>query len=207
MQKKRRIERVEQLVILPDRKDRPSWQLWFMYMAAHAATRSSCRYIDAGAAIAAPDHTILSTGYNGMPQGVDPNCLQKGCEKDFAGLTQGEKGGGKCDGTHAEWNAILKAKETHGDLSECTLYSLLLPCYTCAKLTVSAGIREVFYTLEYPETPKPGQLTDAEKTRGLFLKRGVSLNQIDLYRDLRTHFGRLERVLGHNFRPSEILNP
>lgn len=200
---------VKKRAIPIDKKDRPSWDLYFMYIALHVATRSSCRYIDAGAVVVSPENHILATGYNGVPQGVDPNCLQKGCGKDLAGIAQEAKGAGKCDGMHAEWNAILKAKE-HGDIGGSTLYSLILPCYTCARLTVGAGIERVFYTLEYPEKLteqeiKAGKRTDAELTRDLFLRRGVSLNHIDLGLDIETHFKRMQRVLQNNFRKSEML--
>lgn len=192
-----------------DEKDRPSWELYFMHMALHAATRSSCRYIDAGAVVVAPDNTILSTGYNGVPRGADPNCLKRGCGKDLSGIAQEIKGSGKCDGMHSEWNAILKAKE-HGDLTNATLYSLILPCYTCARLTVGAGISRVFYTLEYPEylsekERQAGKRTDAELTRDLFARMGVALNHIDLKMDIEKHFKRMQRILKNNFRKSKIV--
>lgn len=192
-----------------DRKDRPSWELYFMHMALATAARSSCRYIDAGAVVVSKNNYILATGYNGVPMGVDPNCLQKGCGKDLAGIAQESKGAGKCDGMHAEWNALMKSKE-HGDIIGATLYSLILPCYTCARLTVGAGIQRVFYTLEYPEylteeDRNKGKRTDAELTRDLFLRRGIALNRIDLEIDLTTHFNRMQRVLKSNFRTSEML--
>ena len=89
----------------------------------------------------------MSTGYNGNPRG-QKHCSEIGCIREELNIPSGEKSE-VCTAVHAEQNALLQAgKGSRGS----TLYTTVMPCNTCAKMIVNAGIRRVVYTDTYPET-------------------------------------------------------
>jgi dCMP deaminase len=125
--------------------DRPSWNEYFLSIAAVVATRADCRRAQCGAVIV-KDHRIVSTGYNGSPSG-GPSCLAGECPRglktlrELPGFAQGNHDYSDCVSLHAEQNAIAYASrfDTHG----ATLYSTTPPCDMCSKLIKAAGITEV----------------------------------------------------------------
>ena len=129
------------------RKDpRPSWDEYFMEIAAVVAKRSNCsrRHV---AAVIVKDHHILSTGYNGTPHGTK-NCFEGGCPR-CSGKAESGTHLEECLCVHAEQNAICSAA-FHGSAVEgATIYVTISPCLTCAKLIVNAGIKEVVYGGDY----------------------------------------------------------
>ncbi len=125
---------------------RPSWDEYFMGIAAVVATRSNCRRRHV-AAIIVKDNHILSTGYNGTPHGVK-NCFAGGCPR-CAGTTQSGSHLEECLCVHAEQNAICQAALYGHALNGATAYVTISPCLTCAKLLINAGIKEVVYGGDY----------------------------------------------------------
>ena len=125
---------------------RPSWDEYFMGIAAVVASRSNCsrRHV---AAVIVKDRHILSTGYNGTPHGVR-NCFAGGCPR-CAHTTKSGSRLEECLCVHAEQNAICQAA-LHGHAIEgATVYVTISPCLTCAKLIINSGIQEVVYGGEY----------------------------------------------------------
>ncbi len=118
---------------------RPSWDDYFMAMCRIVATRSTCDRLHTGAVLV-KDSRIISTGYNGSPQGLQ-HC-------DDVGHLMEE---GHCVRTvHGEHNALLQAAvmgsaSTKGS----TMYTLYTPCIHCAKYIVTAGITRVVYAQVY----------------------------------------------------------
>lgn len=102
------------------------------------AKRSTC--VKPNAALITKDGRIISVGYNGAPKG-QPHCIEIGCLED-------EHGG--CIRTiHAEQNAIAFAARYGINTDGASLYSTSSPCYSCAKLIINSGIKEVVYLDEY----------------------------------------------------------
>ena len=54
-----------------------------------------------------------------------------------------------CYAVHAEQNAIMNALMTGENLIGASLYVNTYPCSTCLKLTIQAGIKEVYFLNEY----------------------------------------------------------
>lgn len=114
---------------------REDWETYFMNIAKAVSTRSTCLRRKVGCVIA-KDKKIISTGYNGSPKGL-LHCCDVGC------LLNKE---GRCIRTiHAEQNALLQANE---DVTGATLYTTCIPCPTCFKLLIQAGILYVYYHSE-----------------------------------------------------------
>jgi len=119
---------------------RPSWDVYFSKIAAVVATRATCDRKWVGAVIVDDRKRIVSCGYNGSPAGL-PHCDDAGHElREIDGRQS-------CVRTiHAEQNALIEAGPA---ARGCTLYVTCMPCHTCAKLVVTAGIKRVVYAEEY----------------------------------------------------------
>ena len=113
---------------------RKTWNEYFMDVAELVSTRSTCDRLHVGAVIV-QDKNIIATGYNGSPKGM-PHCDEVGHEME----------NGHCvRTTHAEQNALIQAAKHGHKTNESTLYITHSPCYTCAKLIITAGIKNVYF--------------------------------------------------------------
>ena len=130
------------------RKFRTPRDTYYMKLAYVISERSTCirngRQI--GAVIINDMNHIVSSGYNGNPRSMK-HCEEIGCIRDILQIPSGTKME-ICTAVHAEQNAIIQAGP--GAL-DATIYSTILPCNTCAKMIVNAGIRRVVYCEDYPE--------------------------------------------------------
>lgn len=125
---------------------RPTWDEYFMNIAHEAAKRANCIRRQVGALIV-KDHIIVSTGYNGTPMGVR-NCFDGGCLRCLSDAAPGE-GYDTCICVHAEENAIVLAARHGASTNGAVLYSTLRPCFSCIKLCIQAGIKEVIYDQDF----------------------------------------------------------
>ena len=125
------------------RKGYISWDEYFMGVAKLAAHRSKDPSTQVGACIVSPENIIISTGYNGMPQGCN--------DDEFPWNRDGEETKYPYV-VHAELNAILNA--TGRDLRGSRVYVALFPCNECAKAIIQSGVKEVVYLSDkYNGTP------------------------------------------------------
>ena len=122
------------------KKERVSWETYFMNIAAVVATRSTCDRKHVGAVIV-KDKTILSTGYNGSIKGL-PHCDEVGHEMvdDHCIRT-----------THAEANAIVQAAKNGVEINHAEIYITASPCYNCFKLIANAGVKSIYFLEFYQE--------------------------------------------------------
>lgn len=112
---------------------------YFMDIAHRSAEMSYAKRLRVGAVITR-DNRIISTGFNGSPPGHD-NCCEIETEN---GVLVSKK-----STIHAEENAILFAARTGISTENATIYCTHSPCFFCARLIVSAGIRSVIYSEKY----------------------------------------------------------
>lgn len=127
------------------RKDYISWDEYFMGVAILASQRSKDPSTQVGACIIDADKRILSTGYNGFPQGCS--------DDEFPWNRDESEGETKYQYVvHAELNAILNASGKK--LAGSTVYVGLFPCHECAKAIIQSGIKEIIYLSDkYHDTP------------------------------------------------------
>ena len=118
------------------RRDFISWDEYFMGVAMLAARRSKDPSTQVGACIVDEDNRILSTGYNGFPQGCS--------DDEYPWAREGDTNDTKYPFVvHAELNAILNNRGKN--LVGARIYVALFPCNECAKAIIQSGIREVIY--------------------------------------------------------------
>jgi dCMP deaminase len=137
---------------------RPSWETYFMDIAALVARRSTCRRRAVGAVVV-KDKRILATGYNGAPTGM-AHCLDIGCLREQLQVPSGERHE-LCRGLHAEQNAIIQAAYHGVSIRDAVLFCTNLPCAICAKMLINAGIRTIYYAAGYADQMSLDLLTTA----------------------------------------------
>jgi len=138
--------------------ERPSWDRYFMDIAAMVATRSTCMRRSVGA-IAVNNRRILATGYNGTPKGLR-HCTEVGCIRQELGIPSGQRHE-LCRGLHAEQNCIIQAAVHGVQLDGSTIYCTFQPCAVCAKMLINAGISEVVFEGGYPDEMAVSMLNEA----------------------------------------------
>ncbi len=118
------------------RTDYLSWDEYFMGVALLASYRSKDPNTQVGACIIDEQNRILSTGYNGFPQGCS--------DDEFPWNRDESRGETKYQFVvHAELNAVLNARGKN--LAGSKLYVSLFPCHECAKAIIQSGVKEVVY--------------------------------------------------------------
>ncbi len=127
------------------------WDHRFVHLAREIASWSSCyapgRKIGC---VIVKDKRIMTTGYNGAPQGMR-TCVEKGeCLRRKLNIPSGTHAE-VCYAAHAEQNAIIQAAKLGISIDGATLYCTHQPCSMCAKMIINAGIRRVVYENGYPD--------------------------------------------------------
>ncbi len=120
------------------RKNYLNWDEYFMGIAKLTAGRSKDPNTQVGACIVSNDNRVLSTGYNGAPNGFH--------DDDFPWKREGNPLETKymyvC---HAEENAIDNFRGYKKEFDNARIYVDLFPCNECAKKIIQSGIKEVIY--------------------------------------------------------------
>jgi len=131
---------------------RPSWDEYFMMLVEVVRTRADCTRRKVGALIV-KDYRIISTGYNGTPHNIK-NCSEGGCErckKRDEGKINWYEYEESCICIHAEQNAIIQAAYLGSSTKGSALYSTTLPCVSCSKMIINAGIISVMYKEDFQD--------------------------------------------------------
>ena len=129
------------------RQDVLNWDEYFMAIAKLSAMRSKDPNTQVGACIVSKDNRILSTGYNGAPNGYLDECFPWNRDGD-------ELNSKYIYVIHAERNAILNYRGSRKEFEDGKIYVDLFPCNECAKEIIQAGIKEVIYLSDkYANTP------------------------------------------------------
>lgn len=135
----------EDPISIPNRKDNPTWDEYFLNFARAAGMKAKCRRRQVGAVLVDQNNRIISTGYAGFPAGTKGDCLTGHCPR---GLTRkgdippdspydDPESPGYCPSIHAESNVIFYAgRETRG----ATIYITDSPCPNCMKHLAAAGV-------------------------------------------------------------------
>lgn len=120
---------------------RPDWDEYFLKLAMLASERSTCPRMHCGCIIAR-DKNVIATGYNGSIPG-DAHCEDAGC------LVIDHH----CVRTvHAEMNALVQAARWGNAVDGATAYVTNMPCTTCAKALITAGIKRIVVFSDFHDT-------------------------------------------------------
>ncbi|MCP4129413.1 MAG: cytidine deaminase [bacterium] len=129
-------------------KERPSWDKYFMIIAADVATRSTCIRRNVGAVVV-KEKRILTTGYNGVPSGIS-HCTKETCLRSKFNVPSGERHE-LCRGLHAEQNTVIQAALHGVGIKDAIIYITHQPCSICTKMLINSGIKKFIYQSPYPD--------------------------------------------------------
>lgn len=156
---------------------RPSWDEYFMEIVKVVGTRSTCDRGRSGTIIV-KDKRIISTGYIGAPPGL-MHCDEAGHEMHTVVHDDNHESRHCIRTTHCEQNAIAQAARFGVSLDGATLYCNMTPCYTCAKIIITAGIKRVVCNKDYHA---------GGRSKEIFKEAGVSYelvnNEMQKYEDM-----------------------
>jgi dCMP deaminase len=130
---------------------RPSLDEYYIGMLEHVAVRGTCPRRKVAAILVDAAGRLLSTGHNGNPSGM-AHCEDSPCPGSPALDGRRED----CEAVHAETNAVLfadPARRVGG-----TLYCSTSPCFDCAKLLITAGVRHVVCATVYKHDERGSEL-------------------------------------------------
>lgn len=132
--------------------DRPPRADFFMEVAVLMSKRATCLAGQYGAVITV-DNRIVTTGYNGAPQGKY-HCTDVGvCRKELMGYAHfdnsipGQTGAGyeASRSVHAEAAAICQAARMGLAIEGGNCYVNREPCVGCHRLLINCGIDRIYY--------------------------------------------------------------
>ena len=121
--------------------NRPDWDQYFLKLAMLASERATCPRMHCGCILVKDKH-VVATGYNGSIPG-DDHCDDVGCWviDDHCIRTN-----------HAEMNALTQAAKRGHSVGGATAYVTNMPCTTCAKALIAAGIKRVVVFSDFHDT-------------------------------------------------------
>jgi dCMP deaminase len=146
---------------------RPSWDEYFMEVAASISKRATCDRGRSGCVIAR-DNQLLVTGYVGAPAGL-PHCDEVGHQMRKVLHEDGSVSQHCVRTVHAEQNAICQAAKRGVPIAGATLYCRMTPCRTCAMMIINCGIVRVVAERRYH---------DGAESEEMFRAAGVILEYV-----------------------------
>jgi dCMP deaminase len=118
------------------------WDKRFLKLAKHISKWSKDPSTQVGCVVVGPDRELRSTGFNGLPRGIEDNEQRLNNREIKYPLI-----------CHAEENAIMHAARIGISLKDCTAYVTWPPCTRCARSLIQAGISTIVYPkdIEIPD--------------------------------------------------------
>ncbi len=118
------------------------WDNRFLQLAKHISEWSKDPSTQVGCVVVGPDRELRSTGFNGLPRGIEDNEQRLNNREIKYPLI-----------CHAEENAIMHAARIGMSLKDCTAYVTWPPCTRCARSLIQAGISTIVYPkdIEIPD--------------------------------------------------------
>jgi dCMP deaminase len=114
-----------------------NWDEYFINIAKMISLKSKDTKRQVGCVLVSLNNNrIISTGYNGLPAGIDDNIDWNNRDLVHSMII------------HAEMNCILYAETKY---ENSILYSTLSPCKDCIKIIAAANITKVIYLEEYKD--------------------------------------------------------
>ncbi len=145
----------------------------FVPVAESIANLSKMTGTRVGCVVLGEGFEMLSSGWNGAPRGSDADHSD-----DIRIATRESRLDWVC---HAEANAIANAARSGTSLNYGTMIVTLMPCMTCAKLAVQAGIQRVICPAPDADNERWGREFDL--TKQLFAEVGVQLDHYTKEKD------------------------
>ena len=142
-----------------------NWNKYFINLAYNISLKSKDKKKVGAVLVSLNDHRIISTGYNGLPAGINDNIEERQERPEKYYWIE-----------HAERNAIYNAARIGVSLRESTMYLTCgIPCSDCAKGIISSGIKRIHCKIK--DTTRNREYWDEHAKRSLqmFKESGVEV--------------------------------
>ena len=116
---------------------------YYLAMLPLIASRATCPRRRVAAILVDANGKLVSIGYNGVPGGMS-HCIDTPCP----GATDQSGNTSRCIAIHAEINALSQAQASRR--LPHTLYCSTMPCFECAKMLITEGVKRVVAASDYP---------------------------------------------------------
>lgn len=113
-----------------------NWDKYFMNIAYSISLKSKDKKKVGAVLVSSIDNRIISTGYNGLPAGINDNIDWHNRDLVHSMII------------HAEMNCIIYS---NNKFENSILYSTLSPCKNCIKIIAAANIKKVYYHIKYKD--------------------------------------------------------
>ena len=158
----------EVMVLCEMNESEYNWINFFFEVCDVISKKSKDPSTKVGCVIANSGNSILSTGYNGFPIGVDDKISQRYERPEKYSWT-----------SHAEENAIAFAARNGVSLNGATLYvNRMQPCTRCTRLIIQAGIKKVYVLQDVSNETIERWKEDNEIADKMMKEAGVELKII-----------------------------
>jgi len=144
-----------------------NWTAYLYGFAEHAAKKSKDE-TKVGAVLVSPDNVVLATAYNGPPKGVHDTQERRERPQKYLYAS------------HAEANLIAFSARHGIATGECTVYVTHMPCSSCARTLIQAGVAQVLHGRGITRMPAEEYVAAA----AMFAEAGVrvhTVNPVDAY--------------------------
>jgi len=158
----------------------PDWNEWFLQGVYWVASKSKDPKTKIGAIIV-KDKRIISTGYNGIPIGVDDGVAWRHERPEKYKWYE-----------HGERNAIYSAAKYGISTENATLYTNAMPCADCARGVIQSGIKCVYVHKQFTDITE-SIVRDQWKghhiaTTSMLNEAGVGFFEIDAVLGCKAYF-------------------
>jgi dCMP deaminase len=148
-----------------------TWDQLFIEMTRLVASKSKDTSTKCGCVIVGPDNEVRTTGYNGLPRGVEykQERTEVRPEKYFWF-------------EHSERNAIYNAARIGVSLKDCRAYVTGPPCADCARGLIQAGIKEVVIPSDHSKCAvrnKDRWGDSCDRAQEMFKEAGVGFRMVE----------------------------
>lgn len=150
------------------------WDVRFLELCVLIASWTKDRSQGVGVVIVGPDREIRSTGFNGIPRGINDD-LEARHERPEKYLWA----------EHAERNAVYNAARVGVPLKGCTAYMTGLPCMDCGRTMIQVGITKIVAWADAADSGfkqgKPGQrdwAAERAKAKDMLREAGIELVEV-----------------------------
>jgi dCMP deaminase len=158
----------------------PEWNPWFLQGVYWIASKSKDPRTKIGA-ILVKDKRILSTGYNGLPIGVNDAIEARSQRPEKYKWYE-----------HGERNALYAAAKYGICTDGAILYTNALPCADCARGIIQSGIKEVYVHKQFSDICDMHQRDQWKghdnATFTMFEESKVKVVQIDVVLGCKAYF-------------------
>lgn len=152
-----------------------NWINMFFEMCEVVSKKSKDPSTKVGCVITSSNNSVISTGFNGFPIGVEDSLID--LSNDKINKSKRYERPEKYSWTaHAEENAIAFAARNGVSTNGATLYvNRMMPCTRCTRLIIQSGIKKIVVLVDVPEETLKRWKEDNDIAEQMLKEAGVQM--------------------------------